>query len=99
MTSLPGETGKDAARRETQEETGLNIVRNQFKYIRNDPEFNCDMFIVKLTDEEIPARTEPEKMSSWLFYPWNTFFRMASEKRTTPSLTKYRELIWSETLV
>jgi 8-oxo-dGTP pyrophosphatase MutT (NUDIX family) len=86
------ENGRQAAHRECYEETGLSIVHRKIKFLVNDPDYNCDIYYSKLT-EEVPMRTEPEEMGSWLHYPWKTFEKMAKGNRTTPSLTKYRELI------
>ena len=87
------ENGRQAAHKEAYEETGLSIVHRKIKFLINDPEFNCNIFYAKVSDEEIPKRTEPEKMSSWVYYPWKTFYKMAEQNRTTPSLTKYRDMI------
>ena len=91
------ETLLEAVQRETQEETNLRIPIKAFQYIRNDPKFNCDMYMVKLYEDEIPELTEPQNMTVWMYYPWNTWYQMASERRTTPSLTTYRNLIWDQT--
>ena len=48
----------EAAKRETEEETGLNLPLKAFNYIRNDPKFNCNMYTVKLYEDEVPELTE-----------------------------------------
>lgn len=85
----PGETSKQAACRELYEETGLSVPHRKLKFLINDSEFDCDMYITKLT-HEIPERTEPENMSSWLYYSWKVFSKMVREKRTTPSLITFK---------
>ena len=92
-----GETSLEAAQRETQEETNLRIPIKAFNYIGNDPAFNCNMYTVRLYEDEVPELTEPHNMTVWMYYPWNTWYQMALEGRTTPSLTTYRDLIWDQT--
>jgi ADP-ribose pyrophosphatase YjhB (NUDIX family) len=65
----PHETGIKAACRELYEETGLSVPHRKIKWITNDPEFNCDIYAVQLKEDELLQRTEPENMSSWLWYP------------------------------
>jgi 8-oxo-dGTP pyrophosphatase MutT (NUDIX family) len=47
-----GESSFQAVLRETKEETGLEIGRNNTQLIFNDPTFNCDMYITKVTDDQ-----------------------------------------------
>ena len=92
-----GETSLEAAQRETQEETNLRIPIKAFNYIGNDPAFNCDMYTVKLYEDEVPELTEPHNMTVWMYYPWNTWYKMGEKNQTTPSLSIYRDLIWNQT--
>src|ERR1044072_3658387 len=92
-----GETSLEAAQREAQEETNLRIPIKAFQYIGNDPAFNCDMYTVKLYEDEVPELTKPHNIMVWMYYSWNTWYKMAKENRTTPSLTTYRDLIWDQT--
>ncbi len=87
------ESGTQAAQRETLEETGLNIELNRIRYVINDPEFDCDVFYIKLQSHEIPERTEPHNMGSWLYYSWITWYQMAVRKQTTSTLTTFRDTI------
>ena len=84
----PGETGLQAACRELYEKTALSIPHRKIKFVANDPEFNCDIYTTKLR-YEIPERTEPENMSSWLYYPWKTVEKIALQNQLTSSLNKY----------
>ena len=84
-----GENGKQAAHRETYEETGLSIPHKRIKFLGNDEEFDCDIFICKLKEGEIPKRTEPENMTSWLWYPWSAAEKLVKQQRTTPSINKF----------
>ena len=56
-----GETSAQAAIRETFEETDLQIREEEMGYLLNDPNFNCDVYITKLNEGQIPQRTEPTK--------------------------------------
>ena len=87
------ETSVQTAHRETYEETGLSIPHKRFKVVAWDPEYDCQVFEVRLTEEELPERTEPEKMGSWLLYPWKSFKLVAQQGKTTPSLTKFLKKI------
>ena len=73
----PGEMGIDAAFRETAEEINLIIEKNRLHYLANDLTFDCDIYYAKLRKGEIPKRTEPQNMNSWLYYPWITWYNMA----------------------
>jgi len=84
-----GESSLEAAKRETQKETGLNLPIKAFNYIENDSKFNCDMYTVKLYEDEVPELTEPQNITVWMYYSWNTWYQMALEGRTTPSLLTY----------
>jgi 8-oxo-dGTP pyrophosphatase MutT (NUDIX family) len=88
----PGETGIQAACRELYEETALSAPHRKIKFLINDPDFDCDLYYVKMT-EEIPERTEPLNMGPWMWYPWESFYKMAEENRLTPSLVKYKDQI------
>lgn len=56
--------------REVEEETGLNIGPERLSYfmpILEDPTTDvCHAFLVELTNEEIPIRTESHKMTNWV---------------------------------
>ena len=43
-----------ACERETYEETGLKIEAERMRKILNDPEYDCDVYITKLTSQENP---------------------------------------------
>jgi len=92
----PEETSRQAAHRKVYEETGLNIPHKRIKFFVNDPEFDCDIYYIKLNYLELPTRTEPENMGSWLLYYWISWYKITAEGRITPSLTTFRDLIWDE---
>jgi ADP-ribose pyrophosphatase YjhB (NUDIX family) len=47
--------------RETAEETDIELKLQDFTYLFNDPNFNCDVYMTKLQKNQIPQQTEPEK--------------------------------------
>ena len=89
----PSESSLQAAWRETKEETDLAIPAQRFQFLENNEDFNCDLYAVYLLPHEVPQRTEPKNMTVWMYYPWTVWYRMAQQGRTTPSLTKFRDLI------
>ena len=56
-----GESSLQAVLKETKEETGLTIVKKECNYLTNDPEFNCDIYITKIADQQELQRTEVKK--------------------------------------
>src|SRR6266542_2466152 len=38
-----------------------------------------------------PRRMEPDKAGLWKHYSWERFNKMARQRRTTPSLTKFKD--------
>ena len=85
------DSARVAAQRETYEETGIWIPQYALQYLRNDEDFDCDMFIYKT--RKVPQQTEPEKSGPWYFYDWVVFGKKARLLLTTPSLSKYWEEI------
>ena len=45
-----GESSLQAVLRETKEETGLEIPQENCYYLSNDPEFNCDIYLTKVSN-------------------------------------------------
>src|ERR1044072_9381948 len=92
-----GESSLQAAWRETKEETDLAIPAQRFQFLENDEDFNCDLYAVHLLLHELPQCIEPDNKTIWMYYPWTVWYRMAQYARTTPSLIKFRDLIWEST--
>ena len=59
------ESSIEACKRETTEETGLNLPSEKMKFIFNDRRYDCDVYITKIRSNQQPKRTEPDKMSAW----------------------------------
>ena len=47
-----GESSLQAVLRETKEETGLDLAKEDCMFLFNDPEFNCDVYATKLPDQQ-----------------------------------------------
>ena len=60
-----GESSVQATIRETKEETGLQVEKEELTYLFNDPKFNCDIYATKLTHNLRLKHTEPEKQGPW----------------------------------
>jgi ADP-ribose pyrophosphatase YjhB (NUDIX family) len=88
-----GESSKQAAIRETKEETGLTISSKQCKFLINDSKFNCDIYVTRVDDQQDLQRTEPNKQGPWILIALNQFEFMAKQKELTPSLITYYSLI------
>ena len=87
------ETVRQAAVWELYEETGLVAKPRHLKFIAYDGEFDCNLYAYKLPAHEYPERTEPDEMSAWLEYPWESFEILHERRRLTPSLhTFFTEL-------
>ena len=59
------ESSIEACKRETTEETGLDLPSEKMKFIFNDRKYDCDVYITKIHSDQQPKRTEPDKMSAW----------------------------------
>ena len=55
----------EACKRETTEETGLDLLPEKMKFIFNDRRYDCDVYVTKIRSDQQPKRTEPDKMSAW----------------------------------
>jgi len=64
------------------------------KFILNDPEFNCDVYITRIPPSQRPRRTEPEKNSFWRCHSFKKYENLAKNKKTTPTHSKFiREIL------
>ena len=60
-----GESSIQAVLRETQEETGIKLKKEELTYLFNDPNFNCDIYATKLISKQKLEHTEPDKQELW----------------------------------
>ncbi len=78
------------AKREVREETGLELL--QMQYLVTDRDYDCDIYIYDIEKFKLRCM-ESEKASPWKHYSWERFNKIAWQKRTTLSLTKFRDNI------
>jgi mutator protein MutT len=75
-----GEIPVDGGVREVEEETGLKIETNRLSYfmpILEDPTTDvCHAFLVELTNDEIPKRTEHHKMTDWVLVTFDEALKL-----------------------
>ena len=83
------ETSEEAAIRETMEETGIELNETDLTYLFNDPQYDCDVYMVKLNNNQIPQQMEPEKQGPWIHYSFETYEQYANKQKTTPTHTTY----------
>ncbi len=83
-----GKELQTAARREAREETDLEL--SQMQYLVTDQDYDCDIYICDI-ERFKPRRMEPDKVGPWKHYSWGRFNKMAWQKRTTPSLIKFKD--------
>ena len=60
------------------------------QYLVTDQDYDCDIYICDI-ERFKPRRIEPDKAGSWKHYSWGRFNKMARQKRTTLSLTKFKD--------
>ena len=77
----------EAALRELEEETGLVAEPEDLKFLINDPNYNCDVYTLKVHPNTELDFMEPEKNGEWEKFSFEAYERMAREGRTTPTHT------------
>src|SRR6266508_1192680 len=88
------ESSKYAAAREVLEETGLEVILGDLQYLFNDPEYNCDVYKLKVHPKTKHDRTEPTKQREWEHFFWDAYEKMVRDQRTTPThITHYDQII------
>ena len=83
----------EAILRETEEETGLIIKKDIPQLIFNDPKFNCDVYITKVSMNTTLRNTEPNKQSSWILNTFKQYEEKCKRKEITPTHVKYMQKI------
>ncbi len=58
------------------------------EYLVTDEDYDYDIYICDIKKFK-PRRMEPLKAGPWKHYSWGRFKKMAHQKRTIPSLTKF----------
>ena len=87
------EPSMEAALRELEEETGLVIESENLKFLINDPNYNCDVYTLKVHPNTELDLMEPDKNREWEKFFFEAYERMVREGRTTPTHTTCIKLI------
>src|SRR2546429_5972841 len=84
---------EEAILRETMEETDIKLKLKDLTYLFNDPNYNCDVYMTKLSNIQIPQQTESDKQGPWMHFAFKTYHQYAKNKQTTPTHTTYADEI------
>ncbi len=87
------EPSMEAALRELEEETGLVAEPEDLKFLINDPNYNCDVYTLKVYPNTELDLMESDKNGEWEKFSFEAYEKMAREGRTTPTHTTCIELI------
>src|SRR6266540_3196912 len=92
MWQLPGgktdgEPSMEAALQELEEETGLVAEPEDLKFLINDPNYNCDIYTLKVHPNTELDLMELDKNGEWEKFSFEAYERMAREGRITPTHT------------
>ncbi len=82
-----GEPSMEAALRELEEETGLVAEPEDLKFLINDPNYNCDVYTLKVHPNTELDLIKPEKNGEWEKFSFDAYEKMAREGCTTPTYT------------
>ena len=84
---INGESSMEAALRELKKETGLVAESEDLKFLLNDPNYNCDVYTLKVhpnTKLDLMKLNKNEEQEKFFF---ETYKRMVREGHTTPTHT------------
>ncbi len=82
-----------AALRELEEETGLVAKPEDLKFLINDPNYNCDVYTLKVYLNIELDLIKSDKNREWKKFSFEAYERMAREGRIIPTHTTCIELI------
>ena len=74
-----------AALRELKEETGLEEETENLKFLLNDPNYNCDVYTLKVYPNTELDLIESNKNREWEKFSFEAYERITREDRTTPT--------------
>src|SRR6266542_4167755 len=89
-----GKPSMEVALRELEEETGLVAELKDLKFLINDPNYNCDVYTLKVHSNTELDLIEPDKNGEWKKFSFEIYERIAREGRTTPTHTTCIEPIF-----
>ena len=78
-----------AAVRETEEETGIKVKKEDLEYLFNDPEFNCNVYATKIPKGTKLQQTEEDKNGPWIRISFLKYEEIARQGKTTPTHTTF----------
>ena len=88
------ESSRHAAAREVLEETGLEVILGDLQYLFNDPEYDCDVYKLKVHPRTKLDRTELTKQEEWEHFSWDVYEKIVQDRRITPThITHYDQII------
>src|SRR6266542_1249201 len=88
------ESSRHAVIREVLEEMGLEVILGDLQYLFNNPEYDCDMYKLKVHLRTELDQTEPIKQGEWEHFSWDAYEKMVRDRRTTPThITHYDQII------
>src|ERR1043166_5467830 len=87
----PQETSIQAIQREVEEEMGLTNL--DLKWWKNDPEFDCDIYLARCPKGEKPLQMESEKNGHWVLYSWKEYQHRNELGRTIPTHVSFGQKI------
>src|SRR6266540_3412147 len=88
-----GEPSMKAALQELEEETGLIAELEDLKFLINDLNYNCNIYILNVHPNTELDLMESDKNREWEKFSFEAYERMAKEGCTTPTHITCIELI------
>src|SRR6266542_549335 len=82
-----GEPNMEAALRELEEETGLVAEPEDLKFLINDPNYNCNVYTLKVHPNTELDLMKPDKNGEWEKFSFEAYERISREGRIIPTHT------------
>ena len=90
------ESSRHATAREVLKETGLEVILGDLQYLFNDPEYDCNVYKLKVHSRTKLDHTELTKQGEWEHFSWDAYEKMVRDRRTTLThITHYDQIIMS----
>src|SRR6266540_5072821 len=77
------ESSRHVAAREVLEEIGLEVILGDLQYLFNDPEYDYDVYKLKVHPRTELDRIELIKQGEWEHFFWDAYKKMVRDRRTT----------------
>src|SRR6266498_2903258 len=88
-----GKLSMEAALQELEEETDLMAELEDLKFLINDPNYNCDVYILKVYPNTKLDLMEPNKNEEWEKFSFEAYEKMVREGHIIPIYTTCIKLI------